>query len=283
MNTTTFDIHMQLLDLLESLEPLPAAVAQLAAIVVDEDSGVNDAASVLRDDPFLVAALLREANSAMSSPVDEIVTIEMAVGRLGLARILAVATAAGLGTQGRGALESYDVEAGVLWDLQVRASYIAEAIYRQVPSASNPGVVTAALLHDMGQVVLDRFLDPKFVQLARLDGLSIIEIESELAAVDHAELGAILLDAWGIPPSITEAVRCHHEPDGHVGPDAYIVCLATLLAAETRDAELEHSDPDAQLRAEAAEALGVDPEDILRRAGVLLERAGLPVASTDDD
>jgi HDOD domain-containing protein len=49
-------------------------------------------------------------------------------------------------------------------------------------------------------------------------------LEQAAFAVDHAEVGAWLFEAWNLPTAIVEAVRQHHDPDPKPG-------LAALLAA----------------------------------------------------
>ncbi len=42
------------------------------------------------------------------------------------------------------------------------------------------------------------------------EGSDLQTLERELVGVDHAEVGAWILEAWSLPPGIIEAVRGHH-------------------------------------------------------------------------
>ena len=44
-------------------------------------------------------------------------------------------------------------------------------------------------------------------------GIGIAKVEQNHLGVSHAELGAALLDLWGFPGDVVEAVLFHHEPN----------------------------------------------------------------------
>lgn len=284
--TSNLDLHHHLLSLAEAMKPLPTTVCRLAALIADERSQIDDVVGVLRDDPSLVAALLRQSNSAASAPAAEIVTVEAAVVRLGLARVLAIATHVGIGTQPQQALAAYHMPPGKLWEHSIRTSYVAEALYRRTDRKVGPEVVTAALLHDIGQIVLDKVLDPGHFQLARHHHVLVTTAERELVEVDHAELGALLLELWEIPASIADAVRFHHEPRDGDDVAAHVVCAANLLThvmgqndapdpgAEPFDVAVVYLDDERQL-AESLTLLHVERNDVIDLALNLLRRAGL--------
>lgn len=272
---TNLDIHMQLLELAEGVRPLPTTVVRLASLVADEECDLEHVDAVLREDPAVVADLLKEANSAASAPVNPIVTARAALTRLGLARVLAIAVSFGMGGQMDDPLVAYQLPSGALQSHMTRSSYVAEAIRALSPGAAGPEVVTAALLHHVGQLVLDKFLDAKFFSLALEHGIPIVEAERELTEVDHAELGALMLEAWDIPTQITEAVRHHHTPWMAEGPDAHIVCLASLIADEIGNPDHERSEAAEALFAQSVEALEIEEAKVFQRATTMLDRAGL--------
>jgi putative nucleotidyltransferase with HDIG domain len=261
-------LHNDLLDLAEQVPPLPSTVTRLVSAVANDRCEIEEIAWIVREDPMVVAALLRESNSAMSAPVSEIVTVEAAIVRLGTARVLAVATDSGLPKQTRKSLQSYQLAVGELWEHSLQVSYVAEAMYRMNRSLTGPEVVTAALLHDLGQMLLDQVLDPTHFGQARAHHADVTAAERELVDVDHAELGALLLEMWGIPWSISDAVRHHHQPEFGESPMPYIINASDRLVHEIFDAAPDGTDdhqPDPQ-RAEqhhegllrSLDALGFD-------------------------
>jgi putative nucleotidyltransferase with HDIG domain len=73
----------------------------------------------------------------------------------------------------------------------------------------------AGILHDAGKMILiSRFPDEYDQALAdsRKRGFPCYGAERQVMVASHAELGGYLLDLWGLPNPIIEAVTFHHEP-----------------------------------------------------------------------
>jgi HD-like signal output (HDOD) protein len=84
--------------------------------------------------------------------------------------------------------------------------------------------IVAALLHDIGELVLACKLPQEFCavrELMRTSGCSQVEAEEQIIGTSHAEVGAYLLGLWGIDRVVVEAVAHHHRPNRipHVGFD----------------------------------------------------------------
>ena len=95
---------------------------------------------------------------------------------------------------------------------------------------------TAALLHDIGKIVLGTFLSidsGPIMKLAFEDGLSFENAEREVLGIDHAEVGAELLNLWDIPDEIVQVVQYHHHPEQCEDNMAvHLVHVADLLSIE---------------------------------------------------
>jgi putative nucleotidyltransferase with HDIG domain len=95
----------------------------------------------------------------------------------------------------------------------------------------DPGVsLLAGALHDIGLCASERLAPDSFAAvIALVDELSPVnDVEQELLGWDHAELGEAVLNQWGMPESVVEVARHHHQPE-HVlvGPQgATVGCVA---------------------------------------------------------
>jgi putative nucleotidyltransferase with HDIG domain len=93
-----------------------------------------------------------------------------------------------------------------------------------------PEAVTAALLHDVGKLVLARYLTPDLltgIAEARADGeRSEMQAEIDVLGVHHGELGGVIARHWNLPDRVATAITYHHAPD----KVADVVCDAVHLA-----------------------------------------------------
>jgi putative nucleotidyltransferase with HDIG domain len=75
--------------------------------------------------------------------------------------------------------------------------------------------LAAGMLHDVGRLVLAiNFPDTYkiLIEHARSAREDLIELESSVIGVTHAEIGAYLMGTWGLRNAIVEAIAYHHEP-----------------------------------------------------------------------
>ena len=258
--------HDQLILQAQDLEPLPATASRLAKLVADPNAEMKEIVETISLDQALTVKVLRVANSAASGATSEISTVDRAVIRLGTGAVLSMAVAAGVRTRMLGAVEAYDLEEGRLWEHSVAAALAAESMIGLPKQPVPPETFTAALLHDVGKLVLGRFLDQdiqEFLRRSRLEGgRAGAEAETEVLNVNHAELGGLIAQHWKLPRSICLGIQYHHEPaecgdDEGFGHVPWIVHLANLVAKKLGKGSDDVIPEDADFEP-AREALGLD-------------------------
>jgi HD-like signal output (HDOD) protein len=218
------------------LHPLPASVARLAVLVSDDRSALRDIVEVISFDQALTGAVLARANSAANAARAQIRTVHEAVVRLGTGTVLAMAMSSSVGAMMRSALPSYGLCEGDLWRHSVQASLAAELLRRDSPVNVGAEASTAALLHDVGKLVMARStvpdLERAITQAMEHDGLSRLDAESLVLEINHAELSGLVVQSWKLPEPIVQAVHFHHHPEVIDTPLAHVVRLANDLSLE---------------------------------------------------
>ncbi len=222
-----------------TLEPLPASATKLASILSEDQWDLDDVIPIVSLDQGLTGKLLSVANSVTSGARDPVATVDQAVVRLGAGQVLTLAIGAGVRKRTSASLPEYDLEEGELWDHSVAAAIVADGVrgytQRRIPLEAS----TAALLHDIGKLVLARHLDPgllHYISTARdQGGLSEQRAEIEILGVNHAELGGLIAQSWNLPAIIVEGISYHHAPseayfDHAESIIAHVVHLANLVA-----------------------------------------------------
>ncbi len=214
---------------IEHLEPLPATVARLVPALANEKTTAADVADILENDPALAANVLRAANSSLYGGRFEIRRIRDAVVRLGLETILQMALGPHLATMAVPA-GVYDLGEDELLLHAALVSWAAGEIGRRCPGAGIPSSAgLAGLLHDLGKLLMARYLDAdagEVRSLAEREGIPFVEAERRLFGTDHAEVGGKMAEKWGVPEEIVLAIREHHAdrlPEDHPVLDAVVL------------------------------------------------------------
>lgn len=220
-----------------AITPLPETVTRLMALLGNNNTNISDIEEVFSYDAALSARILRQANSALSGSRNSIGTIPAAVVRLGFDSVFALAVSVSTKEELNTALPAYGMDESTLWQHAQAARLIVEGLRKFAKMPMPAETQTAALLHDVGKIVMARHLDPevlKILKAASKDGQSIdIDAEREILEVHHGELGGLIAQHWQLPTIVVRGIWFHHEPEACPEEDrrvAHIVCLANWAA-----------------------------------------------------
>lgn len=198
---------------IQALPALPSVLSRIVAATADPDASALDLSRHVAADQSLTATLLRVVNSAYYGHYRQVDSITTAIVMLGFheVRNLTLATTA---------LRSFpkghpEFDRTQLWRHSLAVAMAAER-FATAENLARDGCFVAGLLHDIGKVVLDVLYPDSFreaVLRALGRGGFVRECEAEIFGIDHAGVGGILAERWDLPPTIVEAIRCHHHPE----------------------------------------------------------------------
>ena len=267
-------------DAATQLKPLSHSTSQLIAMNASPNVSTTDLVNVIVHDQVLAATLLREANSAASAASDSISTVDAALVRLGTSRVLSVAIRLSLSGQMGAAVPQYRLSEGQLALLSVTGSLAAEVVRERSKVSLPPELSTAALLRDIGVLVMASFLDAPHLLLLDVvkdAGTPLSESERMVLDANHGEAGGLLCQQWKLPESVRIGVQYHHDPAACDEPVAHGVFLADTVAhlvALRTGGGWSHSTPDPSVFATSAAALGIDADALDAMADVVIARFG---------
>jgi HD-like signal output (HDOD) protein len=249
------------------LEPLAPSVNRLAALVCAGAPELGQVVEIVQYDEVLTASLLRSANSSWSSSRVEITSVRDAVIRLGASPVLAMTLGRNVRSRLDDSLPEYGLAEGDLWRHSVAASLAAELLAPRAAHRPPPEAATAALLHDVGKLVMARFLTPPLLEELREHeerGLTSTDAEAEVLGTDHAEIGGLIARSWSLPESLVRGIREHGRPrsDGDTLVHAVFLAdeLAKAVGTGARDDSLGDG-PDVEAFARAIGELGLAAGD----------------------
>lgn len=250
----------------------PQSVLRLNALLDDPEAGLEDVAEVVEQDMALTVKLFQLVNSAQYGLLRPIQEIREAVSYLGMntVRNLAVSVEV-FRTMSVASPEHADI----VQELHDHAYEVAQ-IARQlvlVRDQANEAFVSG-LLHDVGLLAVVSYFPDRFelLQDASIKSdLPVWELEMEMVGAHHSDLGAYLLNLWGLPFAVVEAVSRHHDapmlPQRKMDP-THAVCVADAIVSSQHKGGLLRESGDSGLETTYLEELGV-----LERVAGLLDPA----------
>jgi putative nucleotidyltransferase with HDIG domain len=188
---------------------------------------------VVRLDEALTGRLLGVANSTRSGARCDIATVEAAVMRLGTGAVLGMALGAAVRRDFATALPEYGLEEGALWRHSVAAALAVEEAVRCAKRRIPVEAFAAALLHDVGKLVLSRHLSDEVVGVLRAtQGETAFDAATEelILGIEHGELGGEIARAWSLPPRLVEAIQYHERPHSAPTDDGRLLALVVGMA-----------------------------------------------------
>lgn len=251
-----------LIEQANGLAPLPASAVRLTALIANPHCSLEEVADLIAYDQALTLQLLRAANSVASASATPVGNVREAVIRMGTAQVLSLAVASGARPFLLPGIPAYGLAEGALWRHSVAAAAAAEAMQESGELDLPPETFTSALLHDVGKLVLARFLTPEILAFIRraqaVEHCERLDAEAELLEVDHAELGGLVAQHWKLPPRVVQGITYHHHPER--GFD--VICDLTYLAnhlAKQVEAQLDGRPFDLVVAPGVSERLALDP------------------------
>ncbi len=235
---------LELLSPSGSLPVLHETSERLLAELHSDSCAFENVASILAEDPGLLAGVFKAVNSSFFGIPHQMDSILQTVTYLGGDHLSSLV---GLDTL----FTEYDESAhsgfslAALWQHCRKTALFARLLAQAGPLDVNPEkCFNCALLHDIGKLILlDRFAE-KYDAVHRLSNaqnITVFEAEKRLLSISHAEVGAYVLGLWGFSESIVRAVFHHHEPEQCAGEDKAM--LAVVHAANVFEHELVTINP----------------------------------------
>ena len=218
---------------IDKLKPIPQVTQKVMAIANDTMSSASDLAGIIQYDPALTANLLKICNSTFFGLRRKMDSIHQAVAYLGIDQVVDM-TLMNLGSKNlKRAQKGYDLREGELWKYSVVSAFMARDIAESKEIGDKHLVFTAALLKDIGKVVLNEYVENYFNEIEKAvneKNITFREAEKLIIGIDHAELGAMIAKKWNFSGKMVGIIGNHHLGSGWKEDDME---LAAVYVADT--------------------------------------------------
>ncbi len=206
----------EIISSLDHITAIPASITKIQRMLGQKEIDFQELARLIEYDPNLTANVLRLSNSAYFGFKYEVNTVHQALIRIGTNKIYDIVIAAAVSPVMNKPLKGYDLPKGKLWEHSVGVALASEILSEELDISVPDYTFTAALLVDIGKIALGTFIEidaKPIMRLAYEQQIPFDIAERRILGIDHAEVGAILLEKWHLPKEIINIERWHHQPD----------------------------------------------------------------------
>lgn len=200
------------LEAIEEIPTLPAVALQVNILLEDHDVAIKALTELIGKDPAIVTKLMRLVNSPFYGFPAKIDTIARAVVVLGFDTVRNAVLAVSV-------MDAFHTVPGInlreFWQHAIAVAVTSKHLALLSGAAAPDRAFLAGLLHDVGKIILIRFFPELFTPIweeMQQGGLTFFQTEKHHQVPPHGAIGGYLTHKWHFPPSIVEAISCHHEP-----------------------------------------------------------------------
>ncbi len=211
------------------LPSFPDVAVRVRKVLADEDVSNEQIARVVSSDAGLAARVFTLANSAAMNRGGRTVSdLKTAVNRIGHNNVRTAAVSFAIAQLRRAAeLRHIAKELEQLWQEATMVAALAYAVASRARGINADESMLAGLIHNVGKIYIlarahkhsDLFQDPAALGQVMRDW--------------HANVGKAIIDNWGFPEHISEAVGEHENIDRQAGnPDvADVLTVAVMMSS----------------------------------------------------
>jgi putative nucleotidyltransferase with HDIG domain len=224
----------QLKAAIEKVCSIPQIILKIIRMIKDQRYSFEDLGKEVREDQVISGKILKVCNSAYFHNRTRVDSIDRALVLLGEKQLLQVIMSAAFedffSSNGKG----YSLCRGGLFNHAIGTALMSEQLSLMTASVSPDIAYSAGLLHDIGKVVLDQYMNrayPLFYRRTQMDGENLFLAEREAFGITHDEVGGMLAEQWSLPENLTDAIINHHNPleTGKKEDLTNIIYIADLL------------------------------------------------------
>ena len=224
----------EIIQKIDNLKPMPQVAQKIMSIAQAPSSSLSDLSEIIIYDQSLTANLLRICNSAHFALPREVESVQQAIVYLGMNQVVDLVLMSGGAANLKDKQEGYDLAEGDLWKYSVSSALIARELAERGKSENSHLIFTAALVKDIGKVVLNQYVADSYEKINLLVSkheFSFREAEKAVIGIDHAELGSEVAKKWNFSEKMVDIIRFHHSPSEseEALPETSIVHLADTL------------------------------------------------------
>lgn len=228
--TVSTDAIERMIRQIDRLHSGMGVAQKILALIRDPEFDLGAVAECLEHDPALSARILGVVNSSRYGLVHKIGSIRYAAAFLGRRSLQLVTLSFSLiDTFARGPFRQMYLD---YWKRALTVATVAQRVAARTNGLCADEAYAAGLVADIGVLALAQVAGEPYVRLylKHSHGPELVAMEMHSLGFNHAELGARLLERWGLPEPVISAVAGHHLTTNGSAPIEAVVHAGWLMS-----------------------------------------------------
>jgi len=234
------------------LPTLPEVALQVKEVAENPESSIIDLSNVINNDAAMTARIIRVCNSPLLRGNREIINLQMAVGRLGMAYTANLAIGLAMEQMFQATSEMIDKRMREVWQASTEVAGICHVLASHCSGLKPDQATLAGLIHQIGILPILTYIEENDLQINHVILDNLIDIMSPA-------IGSYILKKWDFPKELQIVPKEHCNFKREVASADY----ADLVMVAKLQSLIESDHPYTKLdwtQISAFERLGLDPE-----------------------
>lgn len=204
----------EILKQIDQLPTFPKTIDDIQLTIDKPSSSMNQIAEMVKKDIGLSGNILKLSNSAAFRRGNPVETLDRAIQLIGLKELRDLLYS--LGT--KQVMEKKFPAYQAIWEKSNQAAYYCKQIGMRLalPKDKVSNLVSAALLHDVGEIILLSLEKEKMKRIQSYANskeiASSLSMEEAAFGITHTRIGALVAEKWKFPEAYAKAIEYHHRP-----------------------------------------------------------------------
>jgi len=198
-----------------SIPTLPVVMTRVIEMVDDPNTTAVQLADFISRDQSLSMKILKLANSAFYGFPQKIGTINLAIVVLGFQSVKDLGLSAAVVETFHTDQFGRAIDINKFWVHSIAVAAGCKILARNSNINISGEIFIAGLLHDIGKLVMLRFIPDEFNEanaIAKKKKVELHKSELEILGFSHADLGGWLAEQWSLPYHQSNAIYYHPYP-----------------------------------------------------------------------
>lgn len=223
---------------IKALPPLDDTVLKIQRVCQNKNSNLNELSQIIKQDPMLMANILKSANSPLYGFSREINDINRAVTLFGMATIRGFALYGSMKKNFVIDLKPYNISTDIFSNVSIARSSLA--LNWTLEKEIKELLIVASFMMEVGRIVaskeiISRGMSDKFLQevaqVSNIEELS--KLEKSMIGMSCEEITSKIFEHWNFESNLVESIFYSSDPD--IAPDyikqyaAYLKVIATTV------------------------------------------------------